>query len=540
MRKRGLREVEFVAAAALALASTACSVAPAVPVELAPDTRDLALGPEDRLDLTIAVAHVQVGSNAQRDANAYGTWPGPSDLTTGVTGPPPLPEREYSSRLPFTESETLQRRISEVTSWLLCGGHPAPILAPPSDPSPSAVRAAAEAAGADLLLELTVLDYQAAWVERDTWWWPNFLLFYGPGLIPVVLIPDERYEVAIRAQVELVHVRTGRRIAGRGFVSTVERALNDPQRGWSLSGLLFLYPWFLDDGDFEEVEAALRPHATEALLADVAPWLRTALPAALRQPRVAELVSQGDAAQARTYALVVGASRPADDDVVGVPPQPIFDLDVRALNDRLRIGGIQQPHHRTLVGRTATRADVIEALADLGRHMLGHDRLVVYYAGYGQTDAYGHPSLTLDGLPMTLRELASAVAHNVPAESLVLFLLDTSFGGATGRTLPGGRPPDPDGLLEPLWLGHPRWVVLAATAPDQPAPLKGSRGHSPFAAALVDSTRADQNGDERLSPLELARWCDQHLTAEGHDQRVTLRGQQRRAPVLRTGVRRIR
>ncbi|MEZ6187956.1 MAG: hypothetical protein R3F62_23475 [Planctomycetota bacterium] len=101
--------------------------------------------------------------------------------------------------------------------------------------------------------------------------------------MPVVLIADEVYEVGLAARVSVVHVGSGRALLERDFVVSHRRALNDPERGWSVSGLLFLYPYTLDADAYADVREALWPHAQEALALEVLTWLREALP-----PRLAE------------------------------------------------------------------------------------------------------------------------------------------------------------------------------------------------------------------------------------------------------------
>lgn len=523
------------------LSSVGCSVPPAIPLERDPSLAGLALTPERSLAAPLAVAPLNDATRGAAPAPwpTFTGWPAPWQLTGELVEAGALPPRDYEWRPPRAPVGDWERALASTLSWGLCGGRSVATL-PPALADDAAARrvalaGAAEAAGAQLLVDVTVLDYRAAWCGRDgAWWWANLFLFYGPGIYPVVLIPDELYEVALRVRVEVVHARTGTPLAGRELLVRSERSLNDAQRGWSLSGLLFLYPFTLDDDALREVEAALRPHAQVALTREVLLWLREELPPRLAEPRVLDLLERGDPARARTAALVIGADGPPRQAADRPAPLAAAEADARAVAAALRERGLGR-HVRLLLREQATPAAIRAALRELGQTLLGSDRLLVHYAGFGRTDLEGAPALVLDGEPLPLTELERAVAEAVPAETSVTFVLDASFGGRGGRTYPGGSPPEKE-VLAPLWEGHPRWVVLAASAAHQPA-LEHEE-HGLLTTALLEWPAADRSRDGAVTALELAwhlraRVTELALTRRAR-QTVTLRGKAYDVPVLST------
>jgi hypothetical protein len=159
------------------------------------------------------------------------------------------------------------------------------------------------------------------------------------------------------------------------------------------------------------------------------------------------------------------------------------------------------------------------AIEHIGRRMLGHDRLLVLYAGYGRCDGEGKAQLLLDGEPLALADLAAMVTAAVPARCEVGFILDTSFGSSGGRSYPGGGALEV-GHLQPL-VG-PRWWSLAAASPDEVAiESEGAGGaHGLLTTWLLHGLQgpADADNDGVVTTKELAAFIAAWLPKDAQER----------------------
>lgn len=500
------------------LGAIGCSIDPPVPLERDPEHRALARAIPHRLALAPVTRSYLEGRPGR-------TWP-----TLGAGSDRRAPRwasREYTWTAPV-DAKRLRSRFARVLGWAF--QREGRVLPLAGGAEAAALRSAAEALHADLLIDIDVTGCRASWVERDGLaWWGNFALFYGLG-IPIPFIADEVYEVELRARVGVVHVRSGRRILDRRFRVTERRSLNEPERGWTLSGFLFLYPYLLDEDDFGDVQAALYPHAQKQLELAVVRWLATALPKRLNQPPVRELIVAGDPQQARTYALVLGANGPQSDAVDRPRPLLRAVADAQSVSKTLVETRLVASPSRvsTLVGAGATPAAILAEVRRLGRRMLGNDQLLIYYAGYGRTDGKGNPHLLLDRDTLSLSALASAVRASVPDGAKVGFLLDTSFGGVRGRTYPGGRQPSTTEMLAAL--DDASWSTIAASGPRHSALELGSDPHGLFTRFLIEGLVHQSDASGRLRFKALQEFVAPRVDDEARDrvsarQRPQLQGE---------------
>lgn len=508
----------------VALLLAGCAVDPPVPLEADPAYAGLALTSADRPIITIGVAPTIVfgagsrwrgldvatldsASSATVDSDAVAAIDSAAIETPVVRADddgPRLERREYVWSAPTIDAAALDARLAAVLGWTLQGSAPLVRLGPTHE-----VLRAAEAAGLDLFVQAEVTDARAAWVDRGGWvWWANFSIFYGLGVLPIVYVEDEVYEVALRAHVSVVDARSGRALLGRTFVGRDVRALNDPERGWDLGGFLFLHPYTLDDDDLAYVFDVLYPHASKDLERQVATWLRDELPGRLRDPRVRAGLARAarEGARGRTYALVIGANGPDVRSLDRPPPLAGAERDASAFARLLRASGeVGDAQVIELRGEAATSANVLDAVRRVGQQVTASDRLIIYYAGYGWFDMVGDASLLLGGEPLSLRSLTKRVASATAEGAEVVYLLDTSFGGVGGRTYPGA-PTSPDHVLEPLSL-RPTWHALVASQVGQSAHEDLERGGL-FTAWLITGLRgaADADADEVVSVPELSSY----------------------------------
>lgn len=451
-----------------------------------------------------------------------------------VAAPLTLPAREYASD---AHQVPLFALLSDLQQSLQVGGLETIPLAQGSadEPTPSPrsqegqverLLAAADQQDAPLLLHLDLRQVRAAWVERDGFlWWFDAFMFWVPGVYPIWFVPDEVYEVAALARAQVVHVASGRVLLERDLIGRAAQALNNPQRGWSPGGMLFLHPYTLDEDDFQDVFEGLWPHAQRALEREVLGWLRAELPAALGESEQL-LAREGG----RTLALVVGAPGPAVQGGLDRPPPlrgAVADAQAvaRLLRDSGQLARGGQPL-ALLAGEGARRESVLEAARELAGRARPGDQLLIYYAGYGLFDSRGQAALLLNGEELPLAELAAAL----PSEVRVTWLLDTSFAGAGGRTWPGAPVADPAAGLLPI--RRKGWDGILAAAPGQAALESGDRPGGVFTTWLLTGARgaADEDGDGQVSLGEMTGYLSRWLTPEVRERQGALQ-----APVRLSG-----
>lgn len=500
----------------LPLLFAGCSVDPPPPPEADPELAALVFAPAARPSQRLAVSLSASGLGLPAPAWGVATVGSGAEVARVVSS---LPAREYAWDASQVDQAGL---LAAAADGLVRAGARVAVRCAGSA-SADELLEAAESGGAELLVHLDLRQARSAWVERGGfWWWFDLAMFYVPGIYPIVLVPDEVYEVSALARVQVVHVQSGRVLLQSDLVGRAEDMLNDAQRGWSLGGLLFLHPWTLDEDDYQTVFEALWPHAQRALEKELLRWLVTELPGSLAGAQ--ELLSKGDPARARTLALVIGAPGPAVQDGLDRPP-PLrgASSDAQGVAALLRESG-EVARERDLVllhGPAANRERVLGAARDLAGRLRPGDRLLVHYSGYGLHDARGRAALLLDGTELPLHELAGELAR-AAAGVRVTWVLDTSFAGAGGRTWPGAPVSDPAAALAPI--RRKGWDGLLASNPGQVALESGDKPGGALTTWLLQGARgpADEDGDGSISLEEMDHYLGRWLTPEVRERQGAL------------------
>ena len=214
---------------------------------------------------------------------------------------------------------------------------------------------------------------------------------------------------------------------------------------------------------------------------------------------------------AHSHALVIGISAYTND---------ITPLHSAAA-DASRLAKILEQKHgysvTLLTDAQANKAGLKQALAALATQVGSQDRLLVYYAGHGQTDQSqdGDEALNLIPQDADRRNTESWLPYSEVIETLdqlncrhFLFILDCCFAGSV-RGTNMGKAKQRDLMVMPKklyferytrFIKDPAWQVLTSSAGDQTssdAPfdeLAGNPEHSPFAEALFTALEGNFAG----------------------------------------------
>jgi hypothetical protein len=413
---------------------------------------------------------------------------------------------------PAVDPALLQRDLQRALRWgLMSWSDPQrdwPRALPSADPrrlaplpgeDPQSLRAralregiclAADDQGAQLVLHLELLENRVSFLRTGSMWWINLILFWQVGVLPVLFVPDEIYAVDLSARVTLLHSRSGRALYQREFQVHHEDNLNDPQRGWSLAGIVFRHHKHLEpaEGDLVPPFEALWPHAWRELQRQVLVNLRAELPRILNAAGTQELLQRGVPARARSHAIVVASSDPPawTDRQRALPlrdrpkPSHTASADAKAIAGLLR-PWVRDKHLSAVIDSKNARAEIRRAIEEAGRTTLALDQLIFYFAGFGTSlvrEGKTELALVTDEGPLLLSELANWCLASLVRRPRVVFLLDVSFGAEQhdwGRSYrwsqndPGGPPAAAADYLHVLGDEQLRWTVLGAAGRQEAA-----------------------------------------------------------------------
>ena len=241
----------------------------------------------------------------------------------------------------------------------------------------------------------------------------------------------------------------------------------------------------------------------------------------------AEFVSER---HGKAWAVVIGI-----DQYRHVPKLTYAATDAKSIAALLKLQGFDV---LALYDTDATRQAILHELGDRLPNRVGEqDRVVIFYAGHGETRKFGGGTtmgylLPVDGQASSLSATAidmgliQSLAQALPAKQ-ILFLIDSCYGGIAGQRFRSIAPMT-ETYLRAITREKGRQLITAGGA-DQQA-VEGSRwGHSAFTYYLLEGIGnglADLNEDGIIPTSELYAYLDQRVYAAaqllGHTQRPQL------------------
>ncbi len=232
----------------------------------------------------------------------------------------------------------------------------------------------------------------------------------------------------------------------------------------------------------------------------------------------------------KAWAVVVGI-----DDYQNAPHLSYAVADAQSMEEMLTKQGFSVV---SFYNKRATRQAILSELGDRLPTMVGEsDRVVVFFAGHGETRQYGSASMMGYLLPVESRQTALSataidmgvirtLAQALPAKQ-VLFLIDVCYGGIAGQRF-RSLSPMTNQYLRVITREKGRQLIAAGGA-DQQAVESPEWGHSAFTYFLLKGLGnglADMNGDGIIPASELYTYLDQRVYSAaqliGHTQRPEL------------------
>ncbi len=186
-----------------------------------------------------------------------------------------------------------------------------------------------------------------------------------------------------------------------------------------------------------------------------------------------------------------------------------------AMAELLRQGGFEV---EVLLDEGATKEKILSALADAARHLQPGDRVLIYFAGHGYTEAIAGSDrgfivphdgkdiatyISMDELQYQSKLMGNALHQ--------LFVMDACYGGlfALTRDRLGTYARRP-GLVEDFMRRKARQYITAG-GKDQTVLDGGSDGHSVFTGEVLNAVGegfADKNADGIVTFAELASYLE--------------------------------
>jgi formylglycine-generating enzyme required for sulfatase activity len=231
----------------------------------------------------------------------------------------------------------------------------------------------------------------------------------------------------------------------------------------------------------------------------------------------------------KSWAVAIGVNRYKDKPAI--PELRYAVADAKAVGEELKRRGYSV---MTLLDEEATRDRILEVLGDELPHKLKpEDRLVIFYAGHGETKSVGGQTmgylLPVDAKRNRLHKTAvnmgeiRQLSGFLPAKH-VLYLVDVCYGGIAGQQT-RSLPAQTESYLKQITREKGRQLITAG-GPGQQVVEGPQWGHSVFTYYLLEGLSkglADLNQDGVIPASELYAYLDGRVpTAAENQQRPEL------------------
>lgn len=370
----------------------------------------------------------------------------------------------------------------------------------------------------DVVMELDLKEFDVSYEGVNGWYAPN-LINFALFVWTAWWVADEVYAANVEMEMSLYSAHSGQRLLGEPlpFKKKVKRELDDFERGWKLTGSIFI-PGGLRPENWQKIHDVVMPFT----LQEVKKEMLVAMHGDIRPYSVDQQFAD---LMAKRMALVIGVNRHENQLIHNLR---YADADARAFTEFLTDpwrGDVPEKNVRPFENHTATLQNVRESFQYIEKFCRPDDTVYVYFAGYGAVvkdeevggDGYRKYLILYDTEVDDLANTALSVEEldelcdRLDARNVVI-IMDTSFnqGGETRTYVDVRKPPEEvilsDDYLKLLADGPGR-VVIAACAPDQGALMldeeqQGLLTHYLMEGTLPGDQRKQIVGDDGILTLQ--------------------------------------
>ncbi len=205
-----------------------------------------------------------------------------------------------------------------------------------------------------------------------------------------------------------------------------------------------------------------------------------------------------------SWALIVGLNKYSSDKI---PSLNYAQQDAESIAQLLEEMDFPKENIKVLLDEQATLSNVKQEISAMGMKTGKNDRLLVYWAGHGETESLPRGGemgylLTYDGDPNAMystclsMDEVKRLSERVAAKH-VLFLVDACYGGLSA-VASRALPKETELYLEQVTSAEAIQIITAGTK-DQQVVESSNWGHSAFAKAILDGFKTklvdrDNNG----------------------------------------------
>ena len=229
-----------------------------------------------------------------------------------------------------------------------------------------------------------------------------------------------------------------------------------------------------------------------------------------------------------SYALIIGI-----DKYENVQPLNYAVKDAESIQDILvNTFDFPEDNVRLLINEDATKQSIIEAFSDITTKAEASDRVLIYFAGHGETmdlpdgGEMGY-LLPVDGNDENLyvSSIGMAELKNISLMSKakhLLYLVDACYGGIAtigSRGLDSKTTPN---YIEKITKNKSRQIITAGGKGEQVIE-KSEWGHSAFTLNLnrgLKDGNADMNADGYITAAELGIYLNEKVTIDSENQQT--------------------
>ena len=370
----------------------------------------------------------------------------------------------------------------------------------------------------DLVMEIDLKQFDVSYEGTNGWYAPN-LINFALFVWTAWWVADEKYGANLEMDMTLWSAHSGQPlIAPYNWKHTAVRELDDFERGWKLTGSIFI-PGALKADNWKKISDVTMPFTMQWAKKELLLYMHEVL-------RDYATDTEDDFADrmSKRMAVVVGVNRHEDYLIHNLR---YADDDAKAftafLEDPYR-GNVPPKNIMTLENHLATRENILKAFERISTYCREDDTVYVFFAGYGAVvkdemaggDGYRKYLILADTVvddltatALSIDELDS-ILDGLPARNVII-VMDTSFSqpGETRTYVDVRKPPEEyeitDEYLKKLTDKEGR-IVLAACGIDEGALMLDEEQQGLFTHYLIEATRPGQaiEGDDGVLTLHEA------------------------------------
>jgi hypothetical protein len=228
--------------------------------------------------------------------------------------------------------------------------------------------------GADIFISAKLSEYQVYYIGTNKLFVPNIINWFFFE-VPSYFVRDEVYGLSGKIEFSFKSTHSGKELLSSTANFTVERSLDDFERGWQILGILRV-PGSLSESNWFKVADSLKQYEEKEMQLSIIKIMNEDVRSAVKSDAFKQNM-------AKRCGLVVGLSRYKAEALTRLK---FADDDAIAFRNAL-ISATKEPtaerNIRILTNDSATKDALFKELGALVKRLQPEDEMFFYFAGYG-------------------------------------------------------------------------------------------------------------------------------------------------------------